>query len=174
MSRMIKKQLHIVDGIKFSTKGEMFVVSNEHGSVEINLNKMASISIENGLEFKSLVKKDDGTLGTLYVLVKNAMNDLKNGVSAKLKMVGVGFKACVTGKFLRVYVGLSHDIFFAIPSDLTVEVSNDVDIVVKGYNRCSVMRFARMVRDIKKPEPYKCKGIFLNDEKIIKKEGKKK
>ncbi len=171
---MIKKQLQVVEGTQFSKDNDYFVVSNTNGSIKINLNKIVSISTENGLSFNSLVEKDVGMLGTSYVLVKNAMNDLKNGVTAKLKMIGVGFKASVTGKFLRVYIGLSHDVFFAIPEGLTVEVTNDVDILIKGYDRCSVIKFAKMIRDSKKPEPYKGKGIFLNDEKILRKEGKKK
>ena len=171
---MIKKQLQVVEGTQFSVDGNFFVVSNTNGSVKINLNKIVSVSTKDGVEFKSLIEKDVGMLGTSYVLIKNAMNDLKNGVSAKLKMVGVGFKASVSGKFLRVYIGLSHDVFFAIPDGLKVEVTNDVDILIKGYDRCSVIKFAKMVRDIKKPEPYKGKGIFLNDEKVVRKEGKKK
>ena len=175
MSRMVKKQLAVVENTKFSNSGDAFVVSGKLGNIKINLNKKVSVELEgNGLRFKSLTDEDNGMLGTSFVLVKNAMNDLQNGFTAKLKMVGVGFKANVVGKFLRVYVGFSHDVFFGIPEGITVEVKNDVEILIKGYNRHSVMQFARAIRDIKKPEPYKGKGIFLNDEKVLRKEGKKK
>ena len=172
---MVKKQLAVIENTKFSSSGDAFVVSGKLGNIKIDLNKKVSVELEgNGLRFKSLTDEDTGMLGTSFVLVKNAMNDLQNGFTAKLKMVGVGFKANVVGKFLRVYVGFSHDVFFGIPEEITVEVKNDVDILIKGCNRHSVMQFARAIRDIKKPEPYKGKGIFLNEEKILRKEGKKK
>ena len=174
MSRMVKKQLPVVDGISFAMEGDSFIVSNSNGSIAINLNKKVSIDTTNGLNFKSLENEDKGALATIYVLVRNAMDDLKNGYTANLKMIGVGFKASVNGKFLRTYVGLSHDVIFAIPEGLTVTVANDTEITIKGHNRSKVMQFARSVRDIKKPEPYKGKGIFLNNEKILRKEGKKK
>ena len=92
----------------------------------------------------------------------------------RLKMIGVGFKASVNGNILRTYIGLSHDVCFLIPEGLKVVVANDVDITISGNNRNVVMQFAKTIRNMKKPEPYKGKGIFLNDEKIIRKEGKKK
>ena len=156
MSRMVKKQLPVVDGMSFTTEGDNFIVSNSNGY------------------FKSLEDEDKGALAAIYVLVRNAMDDLKNGYTANLKMIGVGFKASVNGKFLRTYVGLSHDVIFAIPEGLAVTVANDTEITIKGHNRSEVMQFARAVRDIKKPEPYKGKGIFLNNETILRKEGKKK
>ena len=174
MSRMVKKQLPVLEGIKLSSSNDGVVVSNSIGSIFVNTNGLVKIDVENGLSFKSLKDKDDGMLGTSYVLVKNAMADLVNGCVANLKMVGVGFKAGVSGNFLRLYIGLSHDVVVAIPKGLVVSVDADVNIKISGNNRAVVMQFARMIRDLKKPEPYKGKGIFLNDERIIRKEGKKK
>lgn len=171
---MVKKELPIVEGTKISSNGSSVVVSGKLGSIDINLNQLVSVGTEGGLSFKTLEDKDTGMLGTSYILVRNAMKDLTDGVVAKLKMVGVGFKANVSGKFLRVYIGLSHDVFFAVPQGIEVNVANDVEIEVKGNNREKVMQFARMIRDMKKPEPYKGKGIFLNGEKVVRKEGKKK
>ena len=171
---MVKKQLKIIEGTKFDIKDGGIVVSGKLGNTEVDLNRLVEINIDNGLCFKSLEDKDSGMLGTSYVLVKNAMSDLNTGVVAKLKMIGVGFKASVSGQFLRLYVGLSHDVFFAIPKDIKVVINNDTEITISGNNRGNVMQFARSVRDIKKPEPYKGKGIFLNDEKVVRKEGKKK
>ena len=174
MSRMVKKQLQILDGIKLSSLDNGVVVSNSLGSIVVDTNGFVEIGIENGLSFKSLKDESNGMLGTSYVLVKNAMEDLVKGCVANLKMVGVGFKANVSGNFLRLYIGLSHDVVVAIPKGITVSVDADINIKISGNNRATVMQFARMVRDLKKPEPYKGKGIFLNDEKIIRKEGKKK
>ena len=174
MSRMVKKQLQVVDGIKFSSEDDNLIISGKLGTTSINFNKIVDVSTEGGLSFKDLSGNDTGMLGTSYVLVKNAMNDLTNGVVANLKMIGVGFKASIAGKFLRIYIGFSHDVFFAIPGGLSVQVNNDTDIVIKGNNRSVVMQFAMTIRNMKKPEPYKGKGIFLNGEKVVRKEGKKK
>ena len=174
MSRIIKKELSVADGTIFSQSGNLFVVSGKLGNVSINLNGLVSIDSDSGLKFNSLEQQDTGMLGTAYVLVKNAMRDVLDGCEVTLKMVGVGFKASVIGRFLRVYVGLSHDVFFAIPDGVNVVISNDVEINIKGYNRCDVMQFAMAIRSIKKPEPYKGKGIFVNGEKVLRKEGKKK
>ncbi len=174
MSRMVKKQLAIVDGSKFEKTIDGLVVSNKLGSVAVRLNGLVDVDSENGLAFKSLQKEDAGMLGTSYVLVRNAMKDACDGYEANLKMVGVGFKASVNGNFLRVFVGLSHDICFAIPEGVKVAVANDVNINIKGYNRGVVKQFAMTIRSVKKPEPYKGKGIFIDNEKVIRKEGKKK
>ena len=174
MSRMIKKQLPVLEGISFENHNGNLVVSNGAKKIEINLNKKVKVDFANGLVFTSLENEDNGMLGTAYVLVKNAMQDLKQNYTAKLKMIGVGFKASVAGKILRTYIGLSHDVCFLIPEGLSVAVANDVEITITGNNRSEVMQFAKTIRNMKKPEPYKGKGIFLNDEKVMRKEGKKK
>ena len=174
MSRMVKKQLKILDGVKLSNVDGGIAVSNSIGNIVVNTNNLVQVVLDNGVSFKSCKEKDTGMLGTSYVLIKNAMEDLSKGYVANLKMIGVGFKASVNGNFLRLYIGFSHDVVVAIPKSLSVSVEADVNIKVSGCNRAVVMQFARMVRDLKKPEPYKGKGIFLNDERIIRKEGKKK
>ena len=171
---MVKKKLQVANGIKIEILDKCLQVRGKLGSESINLNGMVEVSCLDDVDLKTLEEKDTGMLGTSYVLIKNAMKDLQDGVSAKLKMVGVGFKASVSGKFLRIYIGLSHDVFFAIPENLKVDVTNDTEIVITGNSRSKVMQFAMTIRNMKKPEPYKGKGIFLNDEKIVRKEGKKK
>ncbi len=94
---MVKKQLPVVDGMSFTTEGDNFIVSNSNGSIAINLNNRVAIDTTNGLAFKSLEDEDKGALATIYVLVRNAMDDLKNGYTANLKMIGVGSKASVNG-----------------------------------------------------------------------------
>ena len=175
MSRMVKKKLQVVNGLTFTPCEAGLNVLNSNGTILVNTNGLVDVKVNgDAVELKSNEKEDNGMLGTTYVAMKNAMNDLTNGCVAKLKMVGVGFKANVKGNFLNLYIGLSHDVVVAIPKGLSVSVDADVEITIKGYNRVSVMQFARTIRDLKKPEPYKGKGIFLNNEKILRKEGKKK
>lgn len=175
MSRMVKKKLQVVSGLTFNSCELGINVSNSNGTVFVNTNGLVNINVDSEcVKLKTNEKEDNGMLGTTYVTLRNAMNDLTQGYVAKLKMVGVGFKANVKGSFLNLYIGLSHDVVVAIPKGLSVSVDADVEITIKGYNRTNVMQFARTIRDLKKPEPYKGKGIFLNNEKILRKEGKKK
>ena len=106
--------------------------------------------------------------------MRQAVADVNNGVVSNLKMVGVGFKASVNGKFLNLYVGNSHDIVFLIPEGVKVQCTSETQISVSGCDREKVNSFVNYVRSVKKPEPYKGKGIFLNNEVVVRKSGKKK
>ena len=174
MSRIVKKHLVIPNGVKIESLNGCTSVSGKLGNLNIRLAGVSTTVNSGKLGIQLSEKQDTCMLGTAYVLIKNAINDVQNGYSAKLNMVGVGFKAGVIGKFLRVYVGLSHDVFFAIPNGVTVNVSNETEIVINGNSKSVVNQFAMSVRNIKKPEPYKGKGIFFNNETVVRKEGKKK
>ena len=87
MSRMIKKQLPVLEGIKFENKDGNLIVSNGAKNIVINLNEKVKVDFENGLKFISLEEEDTGMLGTTYILIKNAMEDLKKEYVAKLKMI---------------------------------------------------------------------------------------
>ena len=175
MSRMAKKQLLVRDGVNICVDNGCVVVSGVRGTVRTNLGGLVSVAVRDREIILNLLKeKNFAMLGTAYILIKNAMDDVIDGFCVKLKMIGVGYKACVEGNFLRVCVGFSHYVYFRIPSTINVVVNDNVEISISGSNREDVVQFAKSVRAVKKPEPYKGKGIFYNDEKILMKEGKKK
>ena len=96
------------------------------------------------------------------------------GYDRKLELVGVGFRAAVTGKALNLTLGFSHPVSYAIPEGITVETPSPTEILIKGADRQRVGQTAAEIRGIRPPEPYKGKGVRYSDEVISLKEGKKK
>lgn len=116
-------------------------------------------------------KKTKAAHGLVRSLVANTITGVSEGFSKTLEINGVGFKSNVNGKTLKLALGFSHDIDFAIPDDITVEAKNNV-ITVTGIDKQRVGQVAAQIREFKKPEPYKGKGIKYADEQIIRKAGK--
>ena len=172
MSRILKDCILIPNGISVLNSDNYLVISAGINSVKICLPFAVNIT-----EGKIVIKNssfDADVLSTYFVLIKNAINDVVKPYSVAIKMVGVGYNATVVGKFLRLAVGFSHHIFLAIPQGVSVDVKNDVEISLSGCDRWAVSSFASLIRSFRKPEPYKGKGIFINNEKVLRKEGKKK
>jgi large subunit ribosomal protein L6 len=174
MSRIIRKKLTYPSQVSFAIKESSLSVIGPLGSVDVPTGSVVKVNLTDGIDFELLNQQHSGALGSVYIGTKNAISDVVKSFTASLKMVGVGFKASVKGHHLRLFIGFSHDVIVAIPDYLKVVVTEDVNISVTGHDRKNVMAFARAVRDMKKPEPYKGKGIYLNNEKIIRKVGKKK
>ena len=172
MSRILKDCILIPSGISVSNSGDCLVVSAGANSVKIRIPFEVRVT-----EGKIIIENSSlgaDILSTYFVLIKNAINDVVKPHNVSIKMVGVGYNAAVVGKFLRLAVGLSHYVFLAIPSEVSVSVKNDVEISLSSCDRWAVSSFASLIRSFRKPEPYKGKGIFINDEKVLRKEGKKK
>ena len=107
-------------------------------------------------------------------LVSNMMNGVSTGFTRNLVIAGVGYRAAVDGKILNLQLGYSHDIKVAIPDDIEVKCATPTQIAISGADRQRVGQIAAEIRSFRKPEPYKGKGIRYDDERIIRKEGKKK
>ena len=111
--------------------------------------------------------------GTTNALIKNMIKGVSEGYEKGLEILGVGYRFQVRGNVLVVNAGYSHPVEVAIPNGLTVEQVSNTEITVKGIDKELVGEFAAKVRKVRKPEPYKGKGIRYKDEHIIRKEGKK-
>jgi large subunit ribosomal protein L6 len=112
--------------------------------------------------------------GLSRTLVANMVNGVADGFTRRLLISGVGYRAALDGKILNLQLGYSHDIKYAIPEDIEVRLDNPTSIAISGADRQRVGQIAAELRAFRKPEPYKGKGIRYDDEKIIRKEGKKK
>ena len=97
---------------------------------------------------------------------------VSNGFQKELHLVGVGYTADKKGDFLLVNVGFSHPIYFEIPSQISIDVSDPTTILIKGFDKQNVGDMAAKIRSVRKPEPYKGKGIKYSDEFIRRKAGK--
>ena len=107
-------------------------------------------------------------------LVNNMVKGVSEGFSKVLEINGVGYRASIDGDILTLQLGYSHDIKLAVPSDLEVKCTKPTEILVSGIDKQRVGQFASEIRRLRKPEPYKGKGVKYKEEIIRRKEGKKK
>ncbi|GEM_PF-2406434 len=172
MSRILKDYILIPNNVSVVSDGCFVVISSGVNSVKIRV--PFDVRVSDGKIIIQSEKFSVDVLSTYFVLIRNAISDVVKPFSVNIKMVGVGYSAAVVGDFLRISVGFSHNIFLAIPKGVVVSVKNDVEIFLSGNDRSVVSSFASLIRSFRKPEPYKGKGIFVNGEKVLRKEGKKK
>jgi large subunit ribosomal protein L6 len=106
--------------------------------------------------------------------VANLVDGVTRGFRKEMEITGVGYRAAVQGKILKLSLGYSHDIDFAIPAGVTITTPKPTEIVVEGIDQQVVGQVAANIREWRKPEPYKGKGVRYKGEFIFRKEGKKK
>ena len=111
--------------------------------------------------------------GTMNALLNNMIIGVTKGYEKGLEIIGVGYRFNVQGKKLVINAGYSHQVEMEVPEGLTVEANGNTEITVKGIDKVLVGEFAANIRKVRKPEPYKGKGIRYKDEHVRRKEGKK-
>ena len=186
MSRAGKYPIEIKDGVSISAQADALVVKGPKGTLSVRLDTKNAGLVDIKIEEKQVVvipkdekDKDSRTMwGTMSRNIKQAVEGVTAGFAKELGMKGVGFRASVKGKDLVLIAGFSHDVVMPIPEGLSVEVkpaeAGIVPLVVSGNDKNMVGQFADKIRKVRKPEPYKGKGIFYKGERINRKEGKKK
>ncbi len=180
MSRIGKKPIEIPKGVEVKiNKDELnnFVVDfkGPKGSLTVNIDKKVNIEEKDSqliLTVENPESKSDKSLwGLSRSLLKNAIIGITEGYSKTLEINGVGYKAELQGKKLVLKVGFSHPIEYNIPEDIEAEVEKN-KIKISGIDKQKVGQVAAEIRAVKKPEPYKGKGIKYDDEVIRRKAGK--
>ena len=112
--------------------------------------------------------------GLVRSLINNMVIGVESGFTKTLEVNGVGYRAATEGDILQLQLGYSHDIKVAIPKEISVKCAKPTEIVISGANKQKVGQFASEIRSLRKPEPYKGKGVRYSDEYVRQKEGKKK
>ena len=107
-------------------------------------------------------------------MVENIVTGVSEGFSRKLELQGVGYRAQMQGKTLKLSLGFSHDVDFAVPEGITVDCPSQTEIIVSGIDKQKVGQVASEIRSYRPPEPYKGKGVRYEGEYVFRKEGKKK
>jgi large subunit ribosomal protein L6 len=182
MSRAGKHPIVIPAGVSVEKTADKIIVKGPKGTLEIrNDNKNSNLVDVVIADSKVAVNPKDAEdkasramWGTTSRNIKSAIEGTTNGFVKEMGMKGVGFKAAVKGKDLVLVAGFSHDVIVAIPDGLTVEIVAPTEFNIRGIDKQKVGQFADEIRKIRKPEPYKGKGIFYKNETIRRKEGKKK
>lgn len=174
MSRIGNKVLSIPEGVTVSVDSNIVTVKGPKGELSTEINKNLTVKV-NGQEL-TVERKDDtfkNFHGTANANINNMIIGVTAGFEKKLEAVGVGYRFALKGDKLVVTAGYSHPVEVDIPAGIKLECPSNTELTVKGIDKCLVGEFAANVRKIRKPEPYKGKGIKYADETIIRKVGKK-
>jgi len=177
MSRIGKKPVQVpagitasVDGQKVTAKGpkgELFFVANDEIKLEIKDNAISVTPVNDSKDARS-------KWGMSRTMIENILKGVKDGFERKLEINGVGYRAAMQGKNLQLSLGFSHDVVYEPPQGISIAVPKPTEIVVTGINKQQVGQVAAEIREYRGPEPYKGKGVKYAEERIVRKEGKKK
>jgi len=176
MSRIGKKPVTILDGVKLSLQGQALSVEGPQGKLDIALRPEVSVEIDE--ESKTLLVKADDSReakafhGLIRALINNMIIGVKDGYEKKLELQGVGYVCTLKGNELNLRVGFANELKKKVPANLEVTCPDQTHIVVKGCDKQAVGEFAAAVRSLRKPEPYKGKGIRYQGEVVKLKAGK--
>lgn len=175
MSRIGKKPVTLPKGVKVTVNGAEAVVEGAKGKLSCPI--PAGITLDIQADSITLARANDEAQnrafhGLTRALLNNAVLGVTEGWKKELDIVGVGYKAAMEGNQLRLDLGYSHPIFFSAPAGITIAVEKTTHVTVTGHDRQQVGQVAAEIRQFRKPEPYKGKGVKYTGEVIRRKAGK--
>lgn len=178
MSRIGKYPVIVPTGVTINFNDKVMNAKGKLGELSYTVADDVEIKIDGDKIWVSPRKLDSGINRSSWGTTRAQINSLVKGVSEgfvkKLEITGVGYKAQVQGKNLKLNLGFSHDVDFEIPADLKVACPSPTLVEISGISKQRVGQFASEIRAKRPPEPYKGKGIKYEGERILRKEGKKK
>ncbi len=177
MSRVGKLPVPIASGLQVKLEGQKITVQGKTGTLSYIAPREVTLKVEdNAVKVTpvNLSKRARAMWGLSRNLIKTMVHGLDKGYTKTLELVGVGYRAALQGNVLKLNLGFSHDVDYAIPQGIKVNVQKQTIIEISGVDKQQVGQVAAEIRRFRKPEPYKGKGIKYSDEIILRKEGKKK
>jgi large subunit ribosomal protein L6 len=177
MSRIGKKPVPVPTGVTAAIEGGQLSVKGPKGTLSLQMRDEISYEVEgDGIVVKPAndTKAARAFWGMQRTLVQNLVTGVTEGFTKTLEISGVGYRAAMQGKNLRLQLGYSHDVNIEVPEGLTVATPDPTTVVISGNDKQRVGQLAAEIRRWRKPEPYKGKGIKYRGEFIFRKEGKKK
>ena len=177
MSRVGKKPVAVPSGVTASVDGQMVKMKGTKGELSFVVPEEVSVALENGavaVSPRDESKTARAKWGMSRAQVANLVEGVSKGFEKRLEINGVGYRAAVAGKVLKLSLGYSHDIDYEIPAGVTITTPRPTEVVVAGIDKQKVGQTAAEIREYRGPEPYKGKGVKYSDEFIFRKEGKKK
>jgi large subunit ribosomal protein L6 len=174
MSRVGQQPISIPSGVNLNIDGNKISAEGPKGNLEQRL--LPGIKAEASDQEVTLSRSNDESVnkanhGLMRSLIANMVTGVSQGFERKLELNGVGYRVSLQGQNLKLNLGFSHDVNYKIPEGIQVSVEQNI-ITVSGINKQIVGQVAAEIRALKKPEPYKGKGIKYVDEQIIRKSGK--
>jgi len=177
MSRIGKKPVAIPSGVTASMKDGVLSMKGPKGTLSLAMREEISYTLEDGallVKPANATKQARAFWGMQRTLVQNLVTGVTDGFTKTLEITGVGYRANVTGRKLKLQLGYSHDVDMEVPEGVDVKTPDQTTVEISGSDRQKVGQFAAEIRRWRKPEPYKGKGIKYRGEYIFRKEGKKK
>ncbi len=175
MSRIGKEPIKIPDKVKIAVDGKLVTVEGPKGVLTRTIPREVDLEIEDSVA-RVIRKSDDRRVrafqGLARTLVANMVAGVSRGYEKKLEIVGVGFRSEVLGNILKLQIGFSKPVEFPIPEGINVSVERQVNVTISGIDKELVGRVAAEIRALRKPEPYKGKGIRYAGEVVRRKVGK--
>ncbi len=177
MSRVGKKPVAVPSGVTATVDGQTVKMKGSKGELSFVVPDEVTVAMENGavqVNPRDESKTARAKWGMSRAQVANLVEGVSKGFEKRLEINGVGYKAAVAGKVLKLSLGYSHDVDYAIPAGITIVTPRPTEVLVSGIDKQRVGQTAAEIRDFRGPEPYKGKGVKYSDEFIFRKEGKKK
>ena len=178
MSRIGNRVLTIPAGVEVNVNGNNITVKGPKGTLEYTFRNNVEVKVEDGKI--AVTRKDDSKVskqlhGTTNSNINNMLIGVSEGFKKELEINGVGYRFQLQGNKLVVSAGYSHTVEMVAPEGVKMEMpdKSQTELIISGYDKQAVSEFAANIREIRKPEPYKGKGIKYKDEHIRSKEGKK-
>ena len=178
MSRIGKHPVVVPNGVTVAIEGQKVRAKGKLGELAATLPPEVSVVLEDGHVTVAPRDKEEkrsrAMWGMSRSLVQNLVRGVSEGYTRRLEISGVGYRAAVDGRLLNLQLGYSHDIKFAIPDDVKIVCETPTAVSISGADKQRVGQIASEIRRFRRPEPYKGKGVRYADERILRKEGKKK
>ena len=177
MSRIGKRPIYLPPGVTASVSGQTIEVKGPKGERSFSASDDVNIKIEeNQISISPMgnTKRARQQWGMSRTMVANLIKGVSEGFKKELEITGVGYRAQMQGSVLKLNLGLSHDVDYTAPDGISITAPKQTEIIVEGIDQQAVGQVAAEIRQWRKPEPYKGKGIRYKGEFIFRKEGKKK
>ncbi|RMC37346.1 50S ribosomal protein L6 [Paracoccus alkanivorans] len=177
MSRIGKRPVELPKGVTAEIKGQTIEVKGPKGTRSFTANDDVDLVLEDGsvsVKPRGLSKRARQQWGMTRTMVANLAQGVSEGFRKELEIQGVGYRAQMQGKTLKLSLGYSHEVNFETPEGVTITAPKQTEVVVEGIDQQLVGQVAANIREWRAPEPYKGKGIRYKGEYILRKEGKKK
>ena len=177
MSRIGKKPVPVPAGVTATIDGQKITAKGPKGELSFVANDEVTLAMENGAVSVTPInnsKDARSKWGMSRTMVANIFTGVKDGFERKLEINGVGYRASLQGRNLQLALGFSHDVVYEPPQGVTIACPKPTEIVLTGINKQELGQVAAEIRAYRGPEPYKGKGVKYAEERIVRKEGKKK
>jgi large subunit ribosomal protein L6 len=177
MSRIGKKPVSVPSGVTASVDGQTVTAKGPKGELRFTAPHLTVVSMADGavkVDPRDESKDARAQWGMSRTMVANLFTGVTKGFEKRLEISGVGYRAAAAGKVLKLSLGYSHDIDYAVAEGITIATPRPTEVVVTGIDKQKVGQVAAEIRKYRSPEPYKGKGVKYQGEFIFRKEGKKK